>query len=229
MVDDEKRVTPAQLGAFGVGLTVTIASAVLTSPIAPLNILISLVLGSAAGYGALKVFDPRTRQDVLEVQSNAEYRQTLQEIEKIAVRTGEASRSLRLISTEISGRLGRIARMIEMVLDRYQARPRYYAGASTMLLMLQRFDELLVHYLKVKRGELFLDQAQRQKEIQETEMLVIPMFETALENLGKRLDAGEALDTGISQGTLESMLRSLNLIESVSDQIASSSAKGDPQ
>jgi len=53
------------------------------------------------------------------------------------------------------------------------------------------------------------------------------MFEMALERLGKKLDAGEDLDKGISKGTLESMLRSLNLIESLSDQIVSSSETGD--
>ena len=116
-----------------------------------------------------------------------------------------------------------------MILDRYQERPRDYAGVSAMLLILQRFEEILSHYRKVKRGELFLDEDRAEKVITETETQVIPMFEAALESLGKKLDSGKTLDTGISKGTLESMLQSLNLIESLSDQMASSSKQGDPR
>ena len=226
MEDKDKRVTPAQLGAFGVGLSVTIASSLLTSLVSPItfpfNFLISLALGGTAGYGALKVLDPRTRQDLFEAQTNAEFRLMLQEIADIAVRTGDASHSLSLISPEVSGHLGGIARMTEMILARYQERRRDFAGASATLLILQKFEEVLAHYLKVKRGELFLDEGQIEKEIAETETTVIPMFEMALERLGKKLDAGEDLDKGISKGTLESILRSLNLIESLSEQIVSS-------
>jgi hypothetical protein len=223
----EKRVTPQELIALGVGLTVTIASAVLTSPIAfPFNILISLGLGGTAGYGALKVLDPRTLQDLLDLQTSTEYRQMLQKIEGIAVRTDEASQSLRVIDAETSRRLGSIGRMIEMILDRIRERRRDFAEASATLLILQKFEGVLAHYLKVKRGELFMDVGHRKKVISEVETQVIPMFEMALENLGKKLDAGETLDKDISRGTLESMLRSLHLIESLNDQIGSSSKTG---
>lgn len=226
MEDKDKRVTPAQLAAFGVGLSVTIASSLLTSLVSPItfpfNFLISLALGGTAGYGTLKVLDPRTRQDLFEAQTDAEFRLMLQEIADIAVRTGDASQSLHHISPEVSGRLGGIAKMTEMILARYQMRNRDFAGVSATLLILQKFEEVLAHYLKVKRGELFLDEGQIEKEIAETETTVIPMFEIALERLGKKLDAGEDLDKGISKGTLESMLRSLNLIESLSEQIVSS-------
>jgi hypothetical protein len=229
MEDEDKRVTPAQLGAFGVGLFVTIVSTLLTTPIAPFNILISLALGSAAGYGTLKVLDPRSRQDVFEAQTNAEYQQMLQDIAKIAVRTGDASQSLLPISPEMSERLGNIAKMIEMILDRYRERPRDYTGVSAALIINQKFDEVLAHYLRVKQGKLFMDEEMREKVVAESETHGIPMFETALENFGKKLDAGETLDKGISKGTLESMLRSLNLIESLSDQMAYTSKKGDLQ
>jgi hypothetical protein len=223
----EKRVTPQELIALGVGLTVTIASAVLTSPIAfPFNILISLGLGGTAGYGALKVLDPRTRQDIFDAQTDSQYRQMLREIEGIAVRTDEASQSLGQISPEVSGRVGNIARMTRMILERYKVRRRDFAGVSATLLILQKFEGILAHYLKVKRGELFMDVGHRKKLISEVETQVIPMFEMALENLGKKLDAGETLDKDISQGTLESMLRSLHLIESLNDQIDSSSKTG---
>ncbi len=53
------------------------------------------------------------------------------------------------------------------------------------------------------------------------------MTEIALGKLGKKLDAGEALDKGISKVTLESMLQSLNLIQSLSDQIDASPEIGD--
>jgi hypothetical protein len=228
MAGNEKRVSPQELIAFGVGLTVTIVSVVITSPIAfPFNFLISLGLGGAAGYGALKVLDPRTAQDLLEAQTNAQYRRMLQEIANIATRTSKASKSLRLGSTEVSGRLANIARMTEMIHDRYQVGGRDFSGASATLLILQKFDGILAHYLKVKRGELFLDAEQKKNEIVEAETHDIPMAEIALENLGKKLDAGEVLDKGISKGTLESMLRSLDLIDDSRDQIGSSSETGD--
>ena len=114
-----------------------------------------------------------------------------------------------------------------MIFNRYKERPRDFAGVSSTLLILQKFAGILAHYLKVKRGELFLDEDQKEKEIVETETHVIPGFEMALDRLGKKLDAGEVLDKGVSKGTLESMLRSLDLIESLSDQVGSSTEKGD--
>jgi hypothetical protein len=231
MDDEDKRVTLQQIGALGVGLVVTITSALLTGLVMPIpfpfNFLISLGLGATAGFGALKILDPRTRQDLLEARTGAEYRQMLQEIAHIAAQMDKASQSLDQVSPEVSGRLDNIARMTGMMLDRYTAQRRDFAGVSATLLILQKFAEILEHYIKVKRGELFLDDEQRQTEVAATERRVIPGFEIALKNLGKKLDAGEALDKSVSTGTLESMLRSLDLIESLSDQVSSSSDKGD--
>ena len=132
MGDKDKRVTPQELVAFGVGLSVTIVSVVITSPIAfPFNFLISLGLGTTAGYGALKVLDPRTVQDLLEAQTNAQYRRMLQEIANIATRTSKASQSLRLGSPEVSGRLANIARMTEMIHEPLPGwKPRFLRGFS---------------------------------------------------------------------------------------------------
>ena len=231
MLGDGKGVTRQEVGAFGVGLGVTIASALITSLVNPIpfpfNFLISFALGGTAAFGTLKVLDPRTWQDVIEEKTNVEYQLKLQEIKQIAMRTNAASHNS-CLGTESSERLWGIARMVDMILERYQDRRRDFVGASSTLLILQKFDEVLAHYLKVKCGELFLDEGRIENEIAESETRIIPMFEMALESLGKKLDAGEILDKGISKGTLESMLRSLNLIESLSDQIDSSSPeKGD--
>ena len=219
--DKEQRVTPQQIAALGLGLSVTIASSVLTSLVTPVlfpfNFLISLGLGAAAGYGALKVLDPRTRQDLLDSWAEVRYHQMLREISEYAARTAEASQRLSGMSPQVSGKLGEIARMTEMIHDRYEARGRDFTGVSATYLILKRFEEIVAHYLKVKCGELFLDEDQSEEEIAETELYVIPMTETALGNLGKKLDAGEAIEKGVSKGTLESMLRSLNLIESLGD------------
>ena len=227
----DKRVVLRQLGALGVGLTVTVVASFLTSLVNPIffpfNFLISLGLGTAAGYGALKVLDPRTRQALIEAQTDAEYRQMLQEIAAIAMRTGDASQGLYLVSPKVSERLGNIARMTEMILERYRGRQRDFAGVSATLLIMQKFDANLAHYLMAIRGELFMDDEQREEEITEAERHGIPMIETALENLGKKLDAGEVLNKGVTKGTLESMLYSLNLIESLGNQNVSPTEKGD--
>jgi len=231
MDDEDKRVTPQQIGALGVGLVVTITSSLLTTLVMPItfpfNFLISLGLGATAGFGTLKVLDPRTRQDLLETQTSAEYRQKLSEIVKFAAQMESASQSLSLRNPQVSERLDNIARMTRMILERYKERRRDFAGVSATLLILQKFEGILAHYLKVERRELFLDKAQREKEIAATETHVIPGFEIALENLGKKLDAGETLDKSVSKGTLESMLRSLDLIESWSDQVGTFIEKGD--
>lgn len=231
MHDEDKRVTPQQIGALGVGLIVTITSSLLTTLVMPItfpfNFLISLGLGATAGFGTLKVLDPRTRQDLLETQTSAEYRQKLSEIVKFVAQMESASQSLSLRNPQVSERLDNIARMTRMILERYKERRRDFAGVSATLLILQKFEGILAHYLKIERRELFLDKAQREKEIAATETHVIPGFEIALENLGKKLDAGETLDKSVSKGTLESMLRSLDLIESLSDQVSPSSDKGD--
>jgi hypothetical protein len=227
MEDEDKQITRKELIAFGVGLTVTIVSTVLTAPIGlPLSILVGVGMGGAAGYGTLKVLDPRTRQDLEKEQTDSEYRQMLSEyrqmlheISAIAVRTGQASQSLRPVSPEISERLANIARITEMIVVRYRERRRDFADASATLIILQTFEDVLAQYLKVKKGELFVDGDQKEKEIAETEMRVIPMVEIALENLGEKLDAGVVLDTNISKGTLESMLWSLDLIKYKSDQV----------
>jgi hypothetical protein len=173
------------------------------------------------------VLDPRTRQELLEARTSTEYRQKLQEIAGITAQMDEASQSLNQVSPEVSGRLDNIARMIEMIFERYKERRRDFAGVSATLLILQKFEGILAHYLKVKRGELFLDEEEREKEIAATERRIIPGFEIALKNLGKKLDAGEALDKSVSKGTLESMLRSLDLIEYLSDQVGTFIEKGD--
>ncbi len=42
------------------------------------------------------------------------------------------------------------------------------------------------------------------------------MVEQALDALGRKIDAGESLETDIHQGALDDMLRSLGLIQSLS-------------
>jgi hypothetical protein len=221
MDNDEKRITPQLVGALGVGISVTVASAVLTtlvSPVAfPFNFLISVALGGTAGYGTLKVLDPRTPQDIIDAQTAASYQQMLTRIAELADLTNIASRSLRHIAPEVSRRLGKIALMTGKVLKRYQQGPTEYAGVTSTLLIHERFDEILAHYIKVKSGELFMDEEKVEKEIYETETYTIPMFEAGLDHLLRKLDSGEALDKRLSKDTLESMLRSLNLIESLSD------------
>ncbi len=154
MDDEDKRVTPQQIGALGVGLVVTITSALLTTLVMPItfpfNFLISLGLGATAGFGALKMLDPRTRQELLETRNSAEYRQKLQEIARIAAQMDKASQSLNKSSPEVSGRLDNIARMTGMCLDRYSEQRRDFAGVSATLLILQKFEGILAHYLKVK-------------------------------------------------------------------------------
>ena len=216
----EKRVTPQDIGAFAVGLAVTVGSSLLTSVVSPIpfpfNVLISFGLGGTALYGTRKILDPRTASEITEQQTDAEFHAMLREVSEIASRTMAAGKS-KHVDKELSGRLVAMAEMIRMIHERYQERKRDFAGVSSTLLVLQQVDGILAHYVKVKNGELFLDQGQRETVIFETEEHVIPMVEEALQNLGRKLDAGEGVATGISRATLESLLRLAGLIESIKD------------
>ncbi len=207
--------TPQDLGAYGVGLAVTVVTAFLTAPIIPIpfNLLISLGLGGTAWYGAQKVLSPFTVAEQEEKVTSREYKAMLDEMAQIATRTAAMGRRGR-IGTDVSKRLASIARMIEMIVERYQTRQEF-AGASKSLMLLQKFDEITAHYSQVKSGELFIDKSRAEAEIAETEGRVFPMVEQALDELGRKIDRGTSMETDIHKGTLEDMLRSLDLVRSL--------------
>ena len=222
MRDENRRLTSKEFVALGIGIVVVISVALITTRARPLlfpfSFLVSLTLGVMAAYGALKILDPRTPTDLVEHEMNAQFRLMLEQLQEIASRTEQSSRDGHL-SAETSSRLAGIASFMAMIARRYQERSRDFSGASSALLIFKEFDRVLAHYLRIKSGEQFLDQDMKRKEIAQTETRILPMVEVALENLGKQLDSGEVVDKKISEGTLESMLRSLNLIESLKDHL----------
>ncbi len=222
MPGEERRLAPQELGAFGVGLAVTIVSSLLASPMIPFpfNFLISFGLGGTAMYGARKLLDPRTAAEVIEQRTENEYREILSEIAEVGKRVEDGSRNPS-VEDETSRHLASIAKMIDMILKRYQERGRDFAGASSTLYILREFDGILSDYLKIKGGELFLDKRKMKEEITRIEGRDIPMVERALEKLGMKLDSGEILGREISKGTLESMLSSLGLVETLKEQLDS--------
>jgi len=222
MRDESRRLTRKEAVALGIDIVVVIIVALITTRTRPLlfpvSFLLSLTLGAMAAYGALKLLDPRTPTDLLEHEMSAKFRLMLEQLQEIASRTEQASRNGRL-NAETSGRLAGIASCMGMIARRYQERSRDFAGASSALLIFQEFDRVLAHYLRIKSGEQFLDQDTKRTEIAQTETRILPIVETALETLGRQLDSGQVVDKKISEGTLESMLQSLNLIESLKDHI----------
>ncbi len=206
--------TRREAAAFGLGLAVTLAAAGLVSPFPfPLNFLIAFGLGGMTFYAARKVFDPRTAAEVEEQQAAREFAAILEHLQAIAARTAEAGRKP-YIPPDIAEDLGGIAAKIERIIRRFREQPRDFTGAASTLLVLQKFDEILAHYLKVIGSQLFLDQAQAEKVIADTEDHVIPMIERALDNLGRKLDSGETSDKDVHGDTLADMLSGLDLIGS---------------
>jgi hypothetical protein len=231
MRDENRRLTSKELAALGIGIVVVIIVALITTRARPLllpvSFLVSLTLGALAAYGALKILDPRTPTDLVEHEMNAQFRLMLEQLQEIASKTEQASRDSHL-STETSSRLAGIASFMGLIARRYQQRSRDFSGASSALLVFKEFDSVLAHYLRIKSGEQFLNEERKRTEIAQTETRILPMVETALENLGRQLDSGEVVDKKISEGTLESMLRSLSLIESLRDQLEQTTAdRGD--
>ncbi len=215
MSADEKLPILQDIGAYGVGLAVTVISAVLTGPIIPIpfNLLISLGLGGTAWYGSHKLLHPWTPAEREERDAARRYKGMLHDIAAIGARTADSG-LLRCIDSDISRHIISIARKIDMVERRYRKGARDFAGASKTLLVLQKFDEILTHYVKLKCGELFLDKGQADRDIADIEGRILPLIEDALEELGRKIDAGESVAMEIHKGTLEDMLRSLDLIKS---------------
>ncbi len=214
MRDADRRLTPREVGAFGIGLAVTIASAVLASPFPfPVNFLIGFGLGGTAYYAARKVLDPRTRAEVEDQQAGREYIAILTELDAITARTADASRKP-YVPAEVSRCLGGIAGKTGMIIERYRQRPRDFTGAASTLLVLHEFDEILAHYLKVTCAGIFLDKDQADRVITNAENHVIPMIDQALETLGRKMDSGEASDKDVHGETLEDMLDGLDLLSS---------------
>jgi membrane protein implicated in regulation of membrane protease activity len=227
MLKKGNRFTSQDLGAYGMGLAVTVVSALLTAPVLPIpiDLLISLGLGGTAWYAAHKLLDPWTDSEREEQLTLRGYKVTLAEIAEVAGRIKEAGSKWR-VGANVARRLGSIVSMIEMILDRYRNR-RDFAGAAQTLVVLNKFDELLAHYVKVRCNELFIDKDQAKKEIAETEGQVIPMVERALEELGRKIDLGESTEIDIHKGTLEDMLSSLDLVRSLREQMDPQRTKED--
>jgi hypothetical protein len=221
LVGGERRLERREALALGAGILALVATALLTSlprpMLFPFNFLISLALGAAMQFGTLNLLDPGTPAELSEAQTLAEYRALLGEMKELAAGTAAASRCA-CVPNATAGQLTEIASIVGCLASRYEERSPNLAGASATLTILQQFDKVLACYLKMKSGEQFVDEDAKGREIAETEGRTIPMVNGALANLGRQLDAGEVLDKTITEGALESMLRSLNLIKGLNDR-----------
>jgi len=225
MQSRKSRFTKTELIAFAVGILVVVVVSLITTRIRPIpfpfNFVISLVLGTIAAFGSLLIIDQIAKRIVESARkqaAEAEFSQKLVEIRAITARVGEISQSP-LLDAETSQRLCRIDSMVGLHVTRYRERSRDLAAASNLLTILQVFEPSLTTYFKIKSGEQFLEPSKRDAELARTERYFLPMLERALETWGERLDSGEVTSKRISEGTLESMLRSLGLIEEMNKQL----------
>lgn len=216
MPNPKQRLSAETVAALAAGLLVVAVAALVTTrvrPLAfPLNYFVSLGLGMAAFVGAAKVLDPRTTSDLAEAQAAAEYRSLLNEMKVIAARTWVASQQPGL-DRPTAQRLRSISSTVGLLVSRYQAGGAGLASASATLTVLKQFDRVLTGYLKIRSGEQFVDAQARQAEVAETEERTIPMVQAALQMLGQQLDAGRVVDKKVWEGTLASLLRSLDLVD----------------
>jgi len=222
MQSRKSRFTKTELIAFAVGILVVVVVSLITTRIRPIpfpfNFVISLVLGTIAAFGSLKIIDPWTEEDRVQQAANTEFSQKLVEIKAITERIWEISQSPH-VDSETSHLLSRIASMVGLLTTRYRERSRDLAATSNLLTVLQVFEPSLTTYFKIKSGEQFLEQSKREAELDRTQRDILPMLERALETWGERLDSGEVVSKRVSEGTLESMLRSLDLIKALNNQL----------
>jgi hypothetical protein len=222
--------TGREAAARGAGVAAVVAAATITTFLRPFpfpfNFLISLGLGAALQFGTLNMLGPGPAMDVIEGQMTAEYRTMLSALQAVAAHTLAASRRPEL-PPATAAQLVEIAAVMGLIVSRYVERPADFAGAAATLTIFEQFHKILAYYLKIKSGEQFMDEAAKRKETTQTEGRTLPIFHTALTNLGKQLDANEVLDKGIAEEALESMLRSLNLMDDLNARLGAAPASGD--
>jgi hypothetical protein len=224
-----RRLSRGEALGVAAGVLAVVAAAMLTSfarPMPfPLNFAISVGLGTAMQFGMLNLLGgDGPALDLLEVQNRKEYRALLSEMWAMAKRMETASQQAYL-PRPTAGELQAIAAVAGSIASRFEQRAPDLASASATLTILQQFDKVMAYYFKMRSGEQFVEASARRKEMTETEDRTIPMIRTALTNLGKQLDAGEVRDKSVIEGTLESLLRSLHLLDDVTgDADADSSA-----
>jgi hypothetical protein len=211
--------------AFGAGvITVAIAafSFMRVSYISPLiNFIVSLILGVSTAVIVLYMFpDPDRDPGEIERETERRYRSIIAELRTIAERIRRDRRSCD-VSEDIANQLAAISTLAHSLADRYATRPRNFAGAASTLRVLEVSDAVLTYYHRIKCGGLLLDPVRSEFEIEQVETRVIPMVESGLNRQARQLDSGEAGDMSAQIRTLEDMLQSLNLIESMSSTLNS--------
>jgi hypothetical protein len=227
MTTPKKGFSVQEAVALAAGVLVVVVAALVTTWLRPIlfpfNFAASLGLGAAAYLGTLKILDPRTPRDLIDDQAAAEFRSLLSEMRAIAARIS-AARLLSDLSQLTADRLLAIASVVEALAGRYQAGSAGFAGASATLTVLRQFDRVLAYYLRIKSGQQYLAPEARAREMAQTEERTIPLVRDALENLARQLDAGEVVDKNVSEDTLQSVLRSLNLVDTLADDADASLA-----
>jgi hypothetical protein len=228
----DERPSGREAVGLAVGAVAVAATALITTfwrPLPfPVNFLVSLGLGGAMQFGALNMLGPGTAHDLVDGASRAEYTALVGAMEEIAARLTATSRQADLPKATLR-QLAEIASAVGLIASRHQQRQADFAGAATTLTILQQFDKILAHYLRIKSGQQFLDADTKRQEIAETEGRTIPMIQSALVTLGQQLDAGEVLDKKVAEDALESMLQSLNLIRDLKDHARPAPATAAPK
>jgi hypothetical protein len=223
MSQPTKRLTVQEVVALAVGVLVVAAAVFITTQLRPMpfpfNFALSLGLGAGVYVGMLKVLDPRTVGDLATARAAAEYQTLVTEMKVIAARIWVASQHRALGGPTVQ-RLRNISSTVAALVNRYRADRTAFAGASATLTVLKQFDRVLAGYVKIKSGEQFVEPGAKLAEIRETEERTIPMVQAALQMLGEQLDAGQVVDKKVWEGTLASLLRSLNLIEAPNTRAA---------
>ncbi len=221
MTDPKKGFSVQEAAALAAGAVVVVVAAFLTTRLRPipfpLNFALSLGLGAATSLGALTVLDPRTARDRMEDEAEAEYRAMLGEMQAIAARAAAAGQFTGMGETAARGLL-EIAAVVRSIANRYASVSHDFAGASAILTTLKQFDLILAYYLRIKSGRQHLAPEARASEIAQTEERTIPLLRAALEKLARQLDASEVADKDVSEETLQSVLRSLNLTDTLNDK-----------
>ena len=170
-----------------------------------IKILISLVLSVAIYFGLQYLFYPKSQFEVDTDLANMSYAQSLQRILDIANLAKSASK----LSTRklVADKLDSESKMLRSLHKRFVENHKP-VELNRLVLILQQFAEGLVKYCKLKDPETIINSVDRKKEIDDTELDLVPKAEVVIFNIGQQFDSGLLSSKNVADGSFEELAKS---------------------
>ena len=180
-----------------------------------IKILISLALSIAIYFGLQYIFYPKSQFEIDTDLANMSYAQLLQRILDIANLAKSASK----LATRKSAaeKLDSESKMLRSLYKRFMENHKP-VELNRLVLILQQFAEGLVKYLKIMNPETFIGASDKKKEIDDTELTLVPKAEVVIFNIGEQFDSGLLSSKNVADGSFESLAKSFGYLEELNKE-----------